>query len=82
MQIANEMVASNSFLLEQKIKPNRKRALIARCQECGLLLKHPSKIQAHMRTHTGERPFECALCGMRFATANPLRVHFRRAHTG
>uniref|UniRef100_A0A915PLF5 C2H2-type domain-containing protein n=1 Tax=Setaria digitata TaxID=48799 RepID=A0A915PLF5_9BILA len=75
-------VASNSFSMEHKIKAPRKKALIARCQECGLLLKHPSKIQAHMRTHTGERPFECALCGMRFATANPLRVHFRRAHTG
>ncbi|KAK6105510.1 Zinc-finger double domain family protein [Brugia pahangi] len=81
-EIAEKVVISNSFPAEQKIKTHRKRALIARCQECGLLLKHPSKIQAHMRTHTGERPFECALCGMRFATANPLRVHFRRAHTG
>uniref|UniRef100_A0A0R3R4T0 C2H2-type domain-containing protein n=1 Tax=Brugia timori TaxID=42155 RepID=A0A0R3R4T0_9BILA len=76
-EIAEKVVISN-FPAEQKIKTHRKRALIARCQECGLLLKHPSKIQAHMRTHTGERPFECALCGMRFATANPLRVHFRR----
>ncbi|EFO25544.2 hypothetical protein LOAG_02944 [Loa loa] len=81
-EIVDEVDASNSFPAEQKIKSHRKKALIARCQECGLLLKHPSKIQAHMRTHTGERPFECALCGMRFATANPLRVHFRRAHTG
>ncbi|CAG9533759.1 unnamed protein product [Cercopithifilaria johnstoni] len=81
-EVIDEIVASNSFPMDQKIKTHRKRALIIRCQECGLLLKHPSKIQAHMRTHTGERPFECALCGMRFATANPLRVHFRRAHTG
>ncbi|VDK84219.1 unnamed protein product [Litomosoides sigmodontis] len=78
----DEIASSNSLPTEQKIKAHRKKALIARCQECGLLLKHPSKIKAHMRTHTGERPFECALCGMRFATTNPLRVHFRRAHTG
>ncbi|VBB26276.1 unnamed protein product [Acanthocheilonema viteae] len=77
-EVLDEIIASNSFPTEQKIKVHRKKALIARCQQCGLLLKHPSKIQAHMRTHTGERPFECALCGMRFATANPLRVHFRR----
>ncbi|MFH4978962.1 hypothetical protein AB6A40_005671 [Gnathostoma spinigerum] len=60
----------------------RRTALIAECQVCGLLLKHPSKIQAHMRTHTGERPFECGICGMRFSTASPVRVHLRRAHTG
>uniref|UniRef100_A0A0R3RV37 Zinc finger protein n=1 Tax=Elaeophora elaphi TaxID=1147741 RepID=A0A0R3RV37_9BILA len=81
-EVVDDIITSNSFPVEPKIKAHRKKALIARCQECGLLLKHPSKIQAHMRTHTGERPFECALCGMRFATANPLRVHFRRAHTG
>ncbi|VDM60552.1 unnamed protein product [Angiostrongylus costaricensis] len=67
--------------LENTNRNRRKAATIVTCEVCGVLLKHPSKIRAHMRTHTGEKPFECDLCGMKFSQRTPMLNHVRR-HLG
>lgn len=59
----------------------RKQATIVQCDICGVFLKHPSKIVAHMRTHTGEKPFECSICGTKFSQRTPMLNHVRR-HMG
>ncbi|EPB78785.1 zinc finger, C2H2 type [Ancylostoma ceylanicum] len=67
------------------IKKRRTRAvrapMLVQCQICGLMLKHASKIRAHIRTHTGDRPYSCAYCDAQFSTSGTLNMHVKRKHT-
>lgn len=51
------------------------------CQYCGKLSKTRSAEIAHLRTHTGEKPYECKVCGNRFQTSLTYRNH-SFLHTG
>ena len=38
------------------------------------------ELKRHMRTHTKEKPFECRLCGAKFARRDHLNLHSQRWH--
>ncbi|XP_070194464.1 zinc finger protein 367-like [Littorina saxatilis] len=54
-----------------------------RCDVCSRIFPREKSLQAHMRTHTGERPYACDFpgCDKAFCQSGQLKTH-QRLHTG
>uniref|UniRef100_A0A670ZJ14 C2H2-type domain-containing protein n=1 Tax=Pseudonaja textilis TaxID=8673 RepID=A0A670ZJ14_PSETE len=46
-----------------------------KCHFCGKIFGSDSALQIHLRSHTGERPYKCNICGNRFTT-RALQLHY------
>ncbi|EGV92334.1 Transcription factor Sp3 [Cricetulus griseus] len=61
----------------------KKKQHIGHIPGCGKVYGKTSHLRAHLRWHSGERPFICnwMFCGKRFTRSDELQRH-RRTHTG
>ncbi|KAI1902517.1 hypothetical protein AGOR_G00045570 [Albula goreensis] len=63
--------------------PGKKKQHVCHMEGCRKVYGKTSHLRAHLRWHTGERPFVCnwIFCGKRFTRSDELQRH-RRTHTG
>lgn len=68
---------------ESRNSETKKKQHICHMPGCGKIYGKTSHLRAHLRWHTGERPFVCnwLFCGKKFTRSDELQRH-RRTHTG
>ncbi|CAM4529707.1 unnamed protein product [Leuciscus chuanchicus] len=70
-------LCSKTFILRKTLRQHKKRHLRRpySCTQCGKRFKHWRKLRIHWRSHAGESPFKCSLCGKCCKTLKSLDRH-------
>lgn len=54
----------------------------ATCEVCGKQFVHKHSLERHSIVHTGEKPYQCSICGLRVSQSSALKRHMDKVHPG
>ena len=68
----------DDLIVHTKLHQEKKFA----CDECDYRCARAEYLKKHRRTHTGEKPYHCEACEMRFSNRTSLVLHQKKVHGG
>lgn len=75
--------SNNDTTEKEKHRKNSKVTRKRCCEICGKFYDSGKKLEYHMNTHTGNKPYKCLdnSCEKMFASVYKMRLHFKQCHT-
>jgi len=64
--------APHPLVISSRDKPH-----VCSVGDCESRFKRPEHLRRHEKTHTGERPFSCIICGRKFGRNDNLQIHMK-----
>ena len=62
-------------------QPCAKMTTLHQCPHCPYSTRQSSHLKVHIRTHTGEKPYLCKMCGQSFADSSSRNRHMHSMHS-
>ncbi|XP_069986664.1 uncharacterized protein [Penaeus vannamei] len=67
-----------NFALLMHDNQSHRMAKSWKCKHCGKAFTRGAAFKEHIRIHTGEKPFECNICGVKFRKIHHLKTHAKQ----